>query len=89
MLLDVAFEISTKRDVMKLGVKGLKMKTNDVQTSLQNNKDDISMAMHDVLHKWKASQADTRTAYTALCKVLKDVEMNYVTEVVLETSEST
>ena len=78
MLLNVAFEISKRSDVLKLGVKGLKMKTSQVETSLENNKDDITMAMHDVLKTWRASQGDFRVAYVVLFEALKDVKMNSV-----------
>ena len=81
MLLNVAFEVSNRSDVLKLGVNGLDMQINEVETSLQNNKDDIRMAMYDVLKKWKNTQGDRRAAYTVLSNALKAVKMNEIEKV--------
>ena len=78
MLLNVALEINKKSDVLKLGVKGLKMKASQVETSLHKNKDDLTMAMYDVLKTWRASYGDFKVAYVDLSKALKAVKMNSV-----------
>ena len=83
MLLNVALEISKRSDVLQLGVKGLDMQINEVETSLQNNKDDITMAMHDVMKTWRASYGDFKVAYVDLSEALKAVKMNSVIQAAL------
>ena len=60
---------------MTLAVTGLKVETSKVSRCLTNNKNDISMAMHDVLTEWNSSYGNKRTAYKTLCKALDDVNM--------------
>ena len=76
MILKLAEEFTTKRDVMTLAVTGLGIKTNKVRRCLTNNTDDISMAMHDVLCEWNSSYQNKKTAYKELCKALDDVNMS-------------
>ena len=75
MVLKLAEEFTTKREVMTLAVTGLGIKTSKVRRCLTNNKEDISMAMHGVLREWNISQEDKRSAYKTLCKALDDVNM--------------
>ena len=60
---------------MTLAVTGLKMETSKVRSCLTNNKDDISMAMHDVLSEWNSSYGNKKTAYKVLCEALEAVNM--------------
>ena len=76
MVMELANKFTTKRDVMTLAVTGLGMKTSKVLRCLANNRDDISMAMCDVLSEWNKSQKDKRTAYKELCKALENVNMS-------------
>ena len=75
MVLKLAKEFTTKREVMTLAVTGLRIKTSKVRRCLTNNKDDISMAMHDVLSEWNSSYGNKKRAYKVLCKSLDDVNM--------------
>ena len=75
MVLNLAKKITTKREVMTLAVTGLGIKSTEVRRCLTNNRDDISMAMHDVLSEWNSSYQNKKTAYKALCKALDDVNM--------------
>ena len=76
MVLKLAKEFTTRREVMTLAVIGLGIKSSKVIRSLTNNKDDITMAMHDVLSEWNISYGNKRTAYKRLCKALDDVSMS-------------
>ena len=84
MVLKLAEEFTTKRKVMTLAVTGLGIKTRKVRRSLTNNKDDICMAMHDVLSEWNSSYRDKKTAYKTLCKALDDVNMSALINEALE-----
>ena len=84
MLLKVALSISKRSNVLKLGMIGLKMKSNEINISLNNNSEDVTMAMYDVLQKWNTSQSNSRSAYVALRGALKAVNMNSVIDEVLE-----
>ena len=75
MVLKLAEEFTTKRDVMTLAVTGLGIKSRKVLRCLTNNKDAITMAMHDVLTEWNSSYHNKKTAYKELCKALDDVNM--------------
>ena len=75
MVLKLSKEFTTKREVMTLAVTGLGITSSYVRSCLTNNKDDISVAMHDVLSEWNSSYGNKKNAYTALCKALDDVNM--------------
>ena len=75
MVLRLAEEFTTKREVVTLAVTGLGLKTSKVRRCLTNNKDDICMAMHDVLSEWNSSYGNKKTVYKTLCKALDDVNM--------------
>ena len=83
-LLKVALTISKRSDVMRLGMIGLKMKSNEVNISLNNNSEDVTMATNDVLEKWNTSQSNSRSAYMSLRGALKVVNMNSVIDEVFE-----
>ena len=76
MVLNLATKITTKREVNTLAVTGLKLKSTEVRRCLTNNKDDISMAMHDVLIEWNSSYQNKKAAYKVLCKALDDANMS-------------
>ena len=84
MVLKLAKEFTTKREVMTLAVTGLGIKSSKVRRCLTNNKDDITMAMHDVLSEWNSSQGNKRSAYKELCKALDDVNMGALINEALE-----
>ena len=84
MVLNLAKEFTTKREVMTLAVTGLGMKSTKVLTCLTNNKDDISMAMLAVLTKWNNSHLDKKTAYKELCKALETINMSALINEALE-----
>ena len=66
MVLNLAKEFTTKREVMTLAVIGLGIKSSNVRSCLTNNKDDITMAMHDVLSEWNSSYGNKKRAYKVL-----------------------
>ena len=84
MLLMVALTISKRSDVLRLGMIGLKMKSNEVNICLNNNTEDVTMAMYDVLEKWNTSQSNSRSAYMSLRMALKAVNMNSAIDEVFE-----
>ena len=84
MVLKLAEEFTTKREVMTLAVTGLGIKSRKVRRCLTNHKHDIYMAMHDVLWEWNISQEDKRSAYKTLCKALEDVNMSALINEALE-----
>ena len=76
MVFELARKFAEKREVMILAVNGLEMEISDVRRCLTKNRDDISMAMHDVLSEWNSSYQNKKTAYKELCKALDDVKMS-------------
>ena len=84
MLLDLSEKISKPFDIMKLGGKGLKLDLSVVETAISNNKDDVNMAMYDVLKKWRVSQPDSKMAYNNLCEALTVVNMDSLIQEVLQ-----
>ena len=80
MILSLAGKFSEKMPVHILAETGLGMDVSVVKTCLHNNQD-INMAMHDVLGKWKVSQPNMKVAYTNLYHALLKVKMENLTEV--------
>ena len=76
--MNLARKITDPFDILTLGVSGLKMDEKDVQSSMQNKKDNVSMAIYDVLPKCTDSQDNAREAYVNLCEALETVGMNYL-----------
>ena len=67
-------EINLPRKLRKLGIVGLKIDNNIIDSALQNNTD-IVEAAYDVLKQWRDSQPDKTSAYTQICQALTDVKM--------------
>ena len=84
MLLELSRKITKPFEIMTLGRKGLKLDLSAVKTSMYNNKDDVNMAMYDVLEKWRVSQPDAKTAYDKLYEALTVVNMDSLIQDVLE-----
>ena len=80
----LAMKISKPSQILTLGRMGLKLSLSVVETSMHNNKDDVNMAMYDVLKQWRVSQPDAKTAYYNLCEALAVVSMNSLIHEVLE-----
>ena len=63
----------SKREVMTLAVTGLgRYKTSKVcEDVLTNNRDDISMAMHDVLIEWNSSYRNKKDCVQSIVQSLR------------------
>ena len=84
MLLDLSMKISKPFEILTLGQKGLKLGLNVVKTCMHNDKDDVNMAMYNVLEKWRVSQPDPKIAYDNLCEALTVVNMDSLIQEVLQ-----
>ena len=84
MLLKLAKKISKPFDILTLGRTGLKLDLSVVETAISNNKDDVNMAMYDVLKKFRVSQPDAKIAYDNLCEALTAVNMDSLIQEVLQ-----
>ena len=84
MLLILAMKISKPSQILTLGRIGLKLSLSVVETSMHNNKNDVNMAMYDVLRQWRVSQPDAKVAYNNLCGALAVVNMDSLIHEVLE-----
>ena len=84
MLLKLAKKISKPFDILTLGQTGLKLDLSIVETAIVNNKDDVNMAMYDILKKFRVSQPDVKIAYDNLCEALTVVNMDSLIGEVLQ-----
>ena len=84
MLLKLAKKISKPFDILTLGRRGLKLDLSVVETAISNNKDDVNMALYDVLKKFRVSQPDAKIAYDNLCEALTAVNMDSLIQEVLQ-----
>ena len=76
MLLKLSKKINQKIDILTLATIGLDMDEDDVDGILRDNKDEIHMAVYNVLKVWKRSEPDSKTAFTNLCDALKNKDVN-------------
>ena len=79
-------ENQKKIDILTLATIGLDMDEDGVDGILRDNKDEIHMAVYNVLKVWKRSQPDSKTAFTNLCAALrnKNVNMEYLIDDTLQ-----
>ena len=69
MLLKLAKKISKPFDILTLGRTGLKLDLSVVETAISNNKDDVNMAMYDVMKKFRVSQPMQRPRMTICARL--------------------
>ena len=65
------------------------MKDYELDRHLQSKKYDITAAAHSVLKDWRNSQRDNVIAYSNLCAVLRQIEMQYFIDEVLTCTVDT
>ena len=63
-------EITTRSDLLTLGLNGLKLSRSVIQTALTNHQGDINSAAHSVLQKWFQEYENGEDALTDLQSVL-------------------
>ena len=76
MLLRLSRKINKKIHILTRATIGLDMGEDVVEGILKDNKDEIHMAVRDVLKVWKRSQPDSKTAFQKLCEALRNNDVN-------------
>ena len=83
MLLKLAKRVTTRTDVHKLSIVGLRMEPEGVIIHTLKNRNDINKAMFGILVDWRDTQPDLRTAYINLGQALIHADMDYLITIVL------
>ena len=83
-LLKLSGLITSPTDLRKLGIEGLKLSANKIQSALTNNPGDIQEAALSVLSDWKKSYLDRSAAFRDLVTALRKCGMNQLVSKLLE-----
>ena len=80
-LLDVSLCICSPEDLRRLGIKGLKLPANKIDSALANKPGDIHAAAYSLLSTWRKGQKNKVTASRNLVTALRECNMNqYVSQ---------
>ena len=74
-IFEVSQRITNKQELLKLGVKALKLPAYVIQAAIYNAKEDIQSASYEVLSSWVKEQANREEAYTNLVASLEQCQM--------------
>ena len=72
--------VEEESEYLKLAKSALKMSDYVVQRYIEKNKGFFN-ATYDILHEWRNSQPDEQVAFENLSKVLNEMEMEYLVNV--------
>ena len=73
--------ISSPKDLRNLGLKGLKLPANKIDSALANKRGDIHAAAYSVLSPWRKKYEDETVAFRDLVAALRECRMNqYVSQ---------
>ena len=79
MILNLSRKITEKAELRILGIRGLGMKTEQIERHLEDNKGDIASAVFKVLNEWQTTHHDPESAYETLRKCLRKCNLsNYM-----------
>ena len=76
MMNRLANDITGETELRKLGIQGLRMEGNVIDSHITNSRD-INSAADRVLFKWLDRQENRKVAYEMLCDALKTVDMQF------------
>ena len=84
----IALNITSSKDLQKLGIIGLKMKLPCVNTILTNHRDDINGAALKVVDDWSLKYEDPQKAYEELLKALRKCKFSALSAEIQELPDS-
>ena len=88
-LVNLSQRITSEKELLELGVKGLKLKDYIIQTALYNHNRDIQSAVYDVLSSWVKQYESREEALGHLQNALKECNMKWLADELLRwTSNS-
>ena len=77
-LLMLSRKITKVSDLRYIGLKGLKLKGNTIDTILNNNEKDTGEAAYKILQEWYQHQKNKHKAYTKLLKALQKCDFDMI-----------
>ena len=84
MLQKLSNHIKSKGELRALAFTGLEIAPEKVQTHLQNNNNDISSAVYELLYEWRNAHEDAESAYEGLRKGLDKCNLEHYISAVLK-----
>ena len=84
-IVEVADLLTEKSQIRKLGIT-LGLKAREVDSILENNKDNINEATYKVLQKWFQTQSSRATAYANLNRALHATELSMIASDVFQNN---
>ena len=74
-LLELSERVTNRDELMKLGVKVLKLPEHKIKSALYDHRDSINAAAYEVLSEWMKGQPSRQKAHTTLMSALGQHDM--------------
>ena len=87
-ILELSKRITSKQELMNLGIKGLNLPRHTIQSAVYNNKDCIQDAAHAVISDWAQKHETKSMAYENIIASLQKCKMNQLASEMRQWAES-